>query len=131
MVSIAGVYGLVSAGLLSGEPGPTGPEGPQGFNEPIETLSVERCEWTLTPGELRQATVYLQEDNVLEGSVVADGRDCYFFMVNLDEEIIQWYPSSPNLEFSHVADMTGFFNLRVHNYGTATTKFVLTYWVNQ
>jgi len=127
---IIAIIALMLGIMLPGPIGPQGPQGPQGTQGPAWTLSVEKFEWTIAPDTVREATVYLDAGDVLEGSVT-DVGDFYTWSLFIWDEsnIVRFYYTSDNLDFRYVAETSGNHRLRVYNEDVVTADVLLVYWI--
>ena len=129
------ISAVVLALLLPGQQGPMGPQGPtgaQGPEGPAWTPSVVQLEWTIAPNWDNKETIYLDEGDILEGSVMGKA-DLYKWSLDIwdmvEWDLVRWYPADYSIDFRYVAQSSGKHEIWVFNEQDVTADVILVYWI--
>ena len=134
------ISAVVLALLLPGQQGPMGPQGPtgaQGPEGPAWTPSVVQLEWTIAPNWDNKETIYLDEGDILEGSVSTAQPlgpvGPYKWSLSIFDlvvwDIVRMYPADYTIDFRYVAQSSGKHEIWVFNEQAVAADATLDYWI--
>lgn len=131
---VLAVAAVVLAILLPGSQGPMGPQGAtgaQGPEGPAWTPSVVQLEWTIAPNWNNDEIIYLDEGDILEGSVMGDrdGDEWGFMIIDLVTGDDRFYFRDYTIDFRYVAQSSGNHQIVVFNHQAVAADVILVYWI--
>lgn len=137
---VIAIAAVVLAILLPGSQGPMGPQGPtgargatgaQGPEGPAWTPSVVQLEWTIAPNWNNDEIIYLDEGDILEGSVMGDrdGDEWGFMIIDLVTQDDRFYFPDYTIDFRYVAQSSGNHQIVVFNEQDVAADVILVYWI--